>query len=67
MVSHLAVQIINMVFQKFVVKECGRNNVIFRETSIFSFPTVKENEIELLKKRRSIWIQLDNIALFIKF
>ena len=54
------VYVFQMVFKKFVVKECGRNNVIFRETSFFSFPTVKENEIELLKKRRSIWIHLEN-------
>ena len=43
-----------------LVKECGRNNVIFWEASLFSFPTVKENEIKLLKKRRSIWIHLEN-------
>ena len=60
MVSHLAVQIINMVFKKFVVKECGRNDAIFQETSFFSFPTVKENEIELLKKIKIIWIHLEN-------
>ena len=54
------VHVFQMVFNKFVAKECGRNNVIFRETSFFSFPTVKENEIELLKKRRSIWIHLEN-------
>ena len=60
MVSHLAVQIINMVFKKFVVKKCGRNDVIFQETSFFLFPTVKENEIELLKERKSIWIHLEN-------
>ena len=54
------VYVFQMVFNIIVVQECGRNNVIFRETSFFSFPTVKENEIELLKKRRSIWIHLEN-------
>ena len=54
------VYVFQMVFNIIVVQECGRNNVIFRETSFFSFPTVKGNEIELLKKRRSIWIHLEN-------
>ena len=49
-----------MVFRKCVVKGCGRNNKNFPETSFFSFPTVKENEFELLKKRRSVWIQRAN-------
>ena len=50
-----------MVFRKCVVKRCGRNNKNFPETSFFCFPTVKENEFEFLKKRRSVWIQRANI------
>ena len=46
MVSHFAVQIINMVFKKLVVKECSRNNVIFKKLVFLAF-SQKENEIEL--------------------
>ena len=49
-----------MGFKKCVVKGCRRNNSIFPETSFFSFPTVKENEKELLTKRRNVWIQRAN-------
>ena len=38
---------------------CVQNNVIFRKTSFFSFPRVKEKEIELLKKI-SICIHVEN-------
>ena len=48
-----------MVFEKCVVKGCGRTSKTHRATSFFSFPIVKDIDRES-ERRRMVWVQRTN-------